>query len=357
MTADIGGSDFERLNAPLLRHFTVLVTELGGDLPALLREVGIPPHSFSECSGVLTYTQAIRLLDIASRRVKCRDLGMRLALRQCGGAGFGTLGNVMRNSKTFGDALRSASEHCRAHSRAARVWLSSDTEHSTTFAGHELLLSDTANRAQLIEQILLIGHLEALEMTGGFSRARRVHFRHEPVSSPALYRRNFGCDVLFGEPADGITFSSEDLSHHVINQDAYVYRDMIRHLEENFPKRGLPVDAEVRGLVLRSLAMGDSSSDSVAQALNLNPRTLRRRLRHEGLSFQELKDEIRCELTRYYLERTDLEFREISERLGFAEQSIFSRSCRRWFGKSPTEFKSALCPRDEPVRKGQAKCG
>ncbi|WP_454797456.1 AraC family transcriptional regulator [Novosphingobium lindaniclasticum] len=339
-------ADFERLNTPLLRHFTALFGELGGDLPALLEEVEIAPRDFSEGSGRLTYRQAIRLLDTAARRLDCPDLGMRLALRQRGGAVFGPLGNVMRNSRTFGDAVRSACEHSGAHSRAARVWLSAHAEPSATFAGHELLLGDTANRAQAIEQVLLIGHLEAMEMTGGLSRARRVCFRHEPVSTRSAYRRNFGCDVLFGEPADGLVFFDEDLTRPILSQDEYVYRDMLRYLEEHFPKRQLPVDAEVRGLVLRSLALGDSSTDSVAHALNLHARTLRRRLREEGLGFQQVKDSVRRELTCYYLERTDLDFRGISEKLGFAEQSIFSRSCRRWFGKSPTGLKDELCRRE-----------
>ncbi len=337
-------AQFERLITPLLRHFSLLLAELGGDLGSLLDDVGILRDDYSECSGGLTYRQTIRLLDTAARDLDCPDLGMRLAIRQRGGAVFGPLGNVMRNSKTFGDAVRFASENSPAHSRAARVWLSVAPNQASTFAGHELLLAGTADRAQAIEQLLLIGHLEALEMTGGLARARKVHFRHEPVSPTCLYRRNFGCDVLFGEPADGITFYSEDLSRPIVSQDEYAHLDMTRYIAQHFPKQQLPVDAEVRGLVLRSLAAGDSSCESVALALSLHPRTLRRRLREEGLSFQEVKDSVRQELTYYYLERTDLEFHEISEKLGFAEQSIFSRSCRRWFGKSPTRLKRKLRP-------------
>lgn len=346
---------FEKLNAPLLRHFTTLLSELGGDLTLLLKSLEIAVQDFSEGSGRLTYRQAIGLLDAASRTVECPDFGMRLAMRQRGGAVFGALGKVMRNSRTFGDALRSASEHCGAHSRAARVWLSEDSERSATFAGHELLLGGTSDRAQLMEQILLIGHLEAHEMTGGFSRARCIHFRHEPVSPPAVYRRNFGCEVLFGQPADGIAFYPEDLAGRIVSQDEYVYRDMIRYIEEHIPKCRLPAEAEVRGLILRSLATGASSTDNVAHELNLNARTLRRRLRDEGIRFQDIKDSVRRELTCYYLERTELDFREVSEKLGFAEQSIFSRSCRRWFGKSPTELKNTYHLRTEFVRIGQAK--
>ena len=39
-------------------------------------------------------------------------------------------------------------------------------------------------------------------MTGGYARARRVLFRHQPISAPRIYRRYFGCEILFGETAD-----------------------------------------------------------------------------------------------------------------------------------------------------------
>jgi AraC-like DNA-binding protein len=41
----------------------------------------------------------------------------------------------------------------------------------------------------------------------------------------------------------------------------------------------------------------------------------------------------------YYLERTDLDLMEISGRIGFAEQSIMSRACQRWFRISPSELR------------------
>lgn len=342
MSSAAHDAEFEKLNAPLLSHFSALVTELGGDVSKLLAFAGIPGASFANGSSNLTYRQAIVLLEAAAQTLECPDLGMRLAERQRGGSIFGPLGFVMRNSRTFGDALKFACEHSNAHSRAARVSLEPVSEDGYVFAGHELLLGNLANRAQAIEQILLIGHLEAMEMTGGYARARRVHFRHEPVAQPHFYRRYFGCEVRFGESANGMIFSSRDLASPIIEQSSVILKDKIAYVERNFPAERPPVLAEVRGLVVRGLGLGGNSSSEVARAMNLHVRTLRRRLEREGSSFQEVKDEVRRDLTLYYLERTALDFRSISEKLGFAEQSIFSRSCRRWFGKPPRALRQEL---------------
>lgn len=334
--------EFESLNASLLRHFPELVADLNGDLSALLDAANIGESEFANGLGNVTYRQLIRLLELAAQALHCPDLGMRLASIQRGGSIFGPLGHVMSNSHTFGDALTFACEHSNAHSRAARVWLHRLDDTGQVFAGHELLLGNIANRAQAIEQILLLGHVEAQEMTGGYARARKVHFRHEPISPQDTYRKYFGCEVRFGQRVDGIVFSEEDLASPILRNSSRVHRDMVAFIERTFPRERLPFHAEVRGLIMRRLAFGDCSSSEVARAMNLHHRTLRRRLRQEDSSFQQVKDEVRRDLTLYYLERTDLDFRGISEKLGFAEQSIFSRSCRRWFGKSPSQLRRGL---------------
>lgn len=341
----IADAEFLKLNIPLLRHFPELVNALGGNAVELISLAGICASTFRDDAVDLTYPDAMRMLSLAARHLDCPDFGMRLATRQRGGAIFGPLGRTMRSSRTFGDALRFASNHIAAHSRAARVWLQSDFDEGNIFAGHELLLETSGEQVQAIEQILLIGHIEAQEMTGGYARARRIHFRHEPVSSPADYRRYFGCEVLFGQPADGITFSDRDLASPILRQDEHIYRDLTAYVEKHFPRRRLPFDAEVRGLIMRRLTQGDCASAEVARALNIHHRTLRRRLKEGGTSFQEVKDDVRRNLTLYYLKQTQIDFRGISEKIGFAEQAVFSRSCRRWFGQSPTQLRGSRSPR------------
>ncbi|MCJ2178923.1 AraC family transcriptional regulator [Novosphingobium album (ex Hu et al. 2023)] len=338
---------FERLNAPLLRQFAALASELGGSLPGLLRAAGISPGEFADGDGTMTYRQTIVLLETAARMLECPDLGMQLASRQGGSSVFGPLGMAMRNSKTFGDAVKFACEHSNAHSRAARIWMQPIPEERLVFVGHELLLGNIGNWAQAIEQVLLIGHLQAMETTGGYARARRIHFRHEAVSGRETYRRHFGCEVRFGEPVDGIMFSPEDLACPILMHSADVHQEVAAYVERTFPNQRPPLHADVRGLIMRRLTTGDCSSAEVARALNIHERALRRRLQREGSSFQDVKDEVRRDLTMYYLERTTLDMRSISEKLGFAEQAIFTRQCGKWFGRSPRRLRRDLldaCP-------------
>jgi AraC-like DNA-binding protein len=91
---------------------------------------------------------------------------------------------------------------------------------------------------------------------------------------------------------------------------------------------------------MQFLGTENCTNDRIAAALNMHSRTMHRRLNAEGTSFQQIKDEVRRDVMLYYLQQTNLDFALISARLGFAEQSVMTRSCNRWFSTSPTKFRS-----------------
>jgi AraC-like DNA-binding protein len=53
----------------------------------------------------------------------------------------------------------------------------------------------------------------------------------------------------------------------------------------------------------------------------------------------EIKEEARRDAAQYYLQQTDLPLSQIAERLGYAEHSVFTRSCVRWFSKTPSQMR------------------
>ncbi len=72
----------------------------------------------------------------------------------------------------------------------------------------------------------------------------------------------------------------------------------------------------------------------------MHPRTLHRRLKAEGKSFEGLKDEVRRDLALPYIQQADLPITQIAERLGYSETSVLSRSCVRWFAVPPRQLRS-----------------
>lgn len=336
---EVSDGPFDVVHARILRFFPELVSELGGEPTTLLQAVRLSPDLFDErAQSTATYRQIVHLIEHSATALACPDFGLRLAARQHGTGMFGPLGEVMRNSRTFGDALNYVHLHAYAHSLAARIW--SRPADGLTFCGHDILVDGIPSKSQAMEQILLLGHLAALEMTGGHARVRKVHFRHQPVSPLKVYRRYFGCEVRFGQDEDGVFYTPRDLACPIIAPDATSYADATSFIDTQFTQHAPPLKAQTRGLIMHGLSGDTCTNEHVAAELGLHPRTLHRRLKIEGTSFQDIKDEIRRELMLYYLRETGLDFAQISAKLGFAEQSVMTRRCQHWFGLSPTKLRA-----------------
>jgi AraC-like DNA-binding protein len=334
-----GGEAFDVVHAKMLRFFPDLVRTLDGDPEQLMAKVGIQAGDVLS-AGEVTYRQVLDLLELAATTLRCPDFGLRLATLQSGRV-FGPLGAVMRNSRTFGEALDYVISHSAAHSQAARIWLRRWPEHAAVFVGHDILLDNAPLRSQAMELLLLVGHLSANEITGGGARARKIFFRHQPISSLKTYRRYFGCEVLFDQNVDGVVYSERDLAAPIATRDAGVYEAATSFVDARFICGRAPLHAQARSVIMQFLGTTLCRSERVAAELDLHPQTMLRRLKAEGTSFQKIKDEVRRDLMAYYLRATDLEFGRISQRLGFAEQSVMTRSCNRWFLASPTKLRSA----------------
>ena len=76
--------------------------------------------------------------------------------------------------------------------------------------------------------------------------------------------------------------------------------------------------------------------------LATSQRTLQRRLAAEGVSFQQLQDDVRREAAERLLADRSLAANEIGYLLGFSEPSAFHRACKRWFRATPLEFRKRL---------------
>jgi AraC-like DNA-binding protein len=344
-------AEFELVHADTLRFFPRLVSDLGGDSDALLRRAGIDPGIFSGRGSKLGYREMAGLLERAAAELRCPDFGMRLAAVQGGGKVFGPMGVVMRNSNTLQEALDYVVNNAHAYTLAARMRFEPDRARRRVLVGFELLMERPPDKRQAIEQALLLAHLNVVEITGGQARVREVLFRHQPLSPPRIYREFFGCEVRFDQRADGIFFGEQDLRCRIVDPDAQLYEMATSFIDTKFTRIAPPLHALVRGLMLQHLGSENCSNERIAAELCMHPRTLHRRLKAEGKAFQEIKDEVRRDVALHYLRHSDVPLVRIAEKLGYAESSVFSRSCLRWFGASPSQLRSrAEGPQREPGR-------
>ncbi|WP_424944248.1 AraC family transcriptional regulator [Aliiroseovarius crassostreae] len=99
----------------------------------------------------------------------------------------------------------------------------------------------------------------------------------------------------------------------------------------------------IKARVIAELSAGAidawGSIDDMAEKLGMSTSTLHRRLKEEGQSFGEIKEERRRNLAISLLKKTDLPIAEIARQVGYAEPSAFFRAFHRWFGATPNAIR------------------
>lgn len=82
------------------------------------------------------------------------------------------------------------------------------------------------------------------------------------------------------------------------------------------------------------------SVDEAAALFGIHRRTLHRRLKREGVTFDALVEDVRADLAQELLAARNTRLSEIAGTLGYADVSAFSRAFRRWFGTTPARWRS-----------------
>jgi AraC-like DNA-binding protein len=147
--------------------------------------------------------------------------------------------------------------------------------------------------------------------------------------------------VRFGRPLTKLVFDASVLTLPLVGADPALGSLLERQAAEllaDSPRRGA-FAGRVRSLIKEGLPGGEARMDSVCRRLGVSARTLQRKLREEGTSFQELLEETQRALAEFYLRKPGVAICEISYSLGFAQPSAFHRAFRRWTGLTPKAFR------------------
>ena len=98
---------------------------------------------------------------------------------------------------------------------------------------------------------------------------------------------------------------------------------------------------KVRHRVVKGLKGSSPTLEEIASELAVSMRTLQLRLSEEGTSYSEILSFARADLAKEFLKHGDVRNDEIAYLLGYSEESVFSRSFKKWTGRTPTEFRAA----------------
>jgi len=156
------------------------------------------------------------------------------------------------------------------------------------------------------------------------------------------YAETFDCPVQFGARQDAYRFHSRYLHFPIVQSEASLERLLQTYPAELFrisPGEG-SVAGRVRQLIGTDFQRPLPGLPEVAERLHMTAPTLHRRLRDEGTSFQQLKDQCRRDAAIACLTQGDYTTAQLAEMTGFSDSSTFHRAFRKWTGLTPQEYRA-----------------
>lgn len=320
-----------------LSNYPSLVAELGGDPASLLRAAGIRQQDAGNYDAFIPYLAAIHAIESAAQATKTPDFGRRLAQRQ-GIEILGPVGVAARTAATVADALKIFGTYMAAYSPVIAIRVTPLADSRLSFLTIEFLLDGAPPHAQTTELSLGVSLRVFRLLMGADFTPLKVHLPHEPLTATTDYVSFFGCAPEFASRTAGFTVRTADLNRP-LHRDDVAHKAVVEYLNSITPQDAGIVES-VRIIVRQLLPTGAATLDVVAGQFNVHPKTLQRRLAEQGTTFAAVVDQVRKDAAERYLRSTGISLTHLARELGYAEQSVLTRSCKRWFGTGPAAYRS-----------------
>ena len=174
-------------------------------------------------------------------------------------------------------------------------------------------------------------------------RPKAIRFTYEEPSYRTEYDRIFAMPLYFKSDMNAILFPGELMSVRVAPPNAYVARLLDRQADALLQR--LDGSNSIRGrveeLLLPTLHTGPSSMETIAEKIGVSRQTLFRKLKAEGVTFEQVLDELRYKLALHYLKGEKIPVNQTAYLVGFSDSASFSRAFKRWAGTSPRTIQTA----------------
>lgn len=249
----------------------------------------------------------------------------------------GFLGYALLTCDTFRDALRLGVRYSRLRVDAARIAFTVEGDTAILELVEAVPLGPLREFALegITAAIVRIGET----MLGTFPEGSEIWVDYAEPEHYAAFRDRLP-PVRFDRPANQLRFPASELDRPLALADPGASKLAIAHLERELALFGADDDTAKRvESILRDPSNGFPNLESVADKLFMSSRTLKRRLRAQGKSFQQLLDDARLARAMTLLEDQGIPVERIALELGYADPANFTRAFRRWTGKAPSAFR------------------
>ncbi len=334
----VGPTPEPTVSIQVVRGLADDVEQVGVPRGRLLRAAGLDPDQLDAPDARLPRSAAYRISELAMDLTGDPALGLHWGDRMNGNV-FVPVSHLIAHAASLRQGFEALCQFVRLISDEPGYEL---IEHDDWVTVRCLTVTGESSRIhRFTAELTVIGFFRTVRSFSAQARPARVSFAHAAPAYHSEYPRIFEQAVRFGQPATEIVFDRALLNVASPHKDEDLH-DALRALAERRIARlaqHAPYALRVRDLLVQHGCDQRIDMETVARALRLSVRSLRRRLASEGKSFHDVESDALAIIAKRLLRDQQRTIRETAYEMGFSDTTTFHRAFKRWTGTTPSAYR------------------
>ena len=334
----------DQTKAVYLAKLVDVLRGLGTDVKPVLDAAAVDERLLTDRERSIPLDQYLAGVEAAARNYAIPDLGF-LVGAQTTPLEHGVLGYALLSSPTLRDSLQRYVKFQYLQGPLLNISFKESgaiAEMTAVPRGGRWQLSPKALR--YIVQEWLVGWNQWCQLIGrSGSFFEHVRLGYSSDGTRGFYEQHLQCTVSFSNAETTAIFSSTRLNLPLEYADesiaALCSAQCERLLEVLHLRTGLVAE------IHRQLASRPGhvpTMDAMADTLHIGTRTLRRRLKEDRTTYQQVVTDFRIAMAKRYLDETTMPANEIALLVGYADPANLYRRFQQATGKTPQQYRDRL---------------
>lgn len=321
----------------MVASLTHVMQQAGYSVESVLADTSLSASDFTDSDQRVSYRQRIQQIENVLKLVE----EPAFWLRKPGSVSisdFGLLGYAMMSSATLEKAVQIAVKYHKMAGAMFALSFVEEGDYGVLRLDH-LLAGIDINR--FVVEDLFLGIAPLIEiLLGKPFKPKQISLNYAPVAPPSEYETAFQCEVRFNEPYCEYRLDASLLTEPLAGADSSTAESCENACRQLLTQMEIEADLVSRICHMLLSTPGEFPRlEAIAHRLSIGTRTLRRRLKTLGTSYQKILDDVKKQLAMEYLQTTTLSVQEISDLLGYSEVTNFRRAFVKWADVSPYQYR------------------
>jgi len=253
---------------------------------------------------------------------------------------LGVVGEIIKSSRTVGEAITDAASLVHLITADFNMQV---TAKEDLFTIHFVPVSPDWQNSPVALQLLHMLMVFTIHELDGLllQKIKPLAFRYGLETE---YAKEFGriarCDVGIEAGVFEIDLHKRYWNEPIITANYELQQTLLAKIgpADNIGTKKETFHGRIYNYLMANSYLGMVSLEDIAANFDMSPRTMQRRLKNEGVIFQQVIDEVRKNLAINYLKAGNVPLKQVSYLLGYNELSAFTRTFKRWMGITPGQY-------------------